>query len=82
MDEALEKEKYKNIKYRLNIISNKLENLMDDIDNVKKTSKNTLLIDDKVYNEEEINEIKNKIDSIISTIDNDIIYSINQKINQ
>ena len=72
-------EKYKGIVSRLKIINSKLERLDEKVNSLKQTSEECIKVDEKILNEEAINEIKDKTSQTRRAIKESIIPSINRK---
>lgn len=81
MDEEEKKERYINIIKRLRIISDKIDNLENQLDNLKKLNNNTLNINGAGVGETNITNTNNYIDSSSNVINNTIIPNIEEKIN-
>ena len=70
MDESLEKRKYANISYRLNIINNQINSLIQSVKNLESTMNRTILVNGKTYNGDAINNIKKSLTSSATSISN------------
>ena len=81
MDEEEKKERYIKIIKRLRIISDKIDNLENQLDNLKKLNNNTLNINGAGVGETNITNTNNYIDSSSNVINNTIIPNIEEKIN-
>ena len=79
MDEEEKKERYINIIKRLRIISDKIDNLENQLDNLKKLNNNTLNINGAGVGETNITNTNNYIDSSSNVINNTIIPNIEER---
>lgn len=70
MDEATKKSKYANISYRLYLIGNEINSLSQSIQELENTINKTILINDKTYNGDAINNIKKSLSSSAASISN------------
>lgn len=73
MDEEAVKIKYRNLLNKLYIIKNKYEELDDAYDDLNSTIKNNMLIDDKIIDQDELEQIKHDINNQESGLNNTII---------
>lgn len=80
MTEEQKRIRYRNIVYRLWIINNKIEQLNNSISSLKQTTKNSILINEQVLEEEKLNDINNDLVNISYSIRGNIIPSLNYKI--
>ena len=63
---------------QLEKINRRVINLNDDVVNLKKISKNSLLIDNEIIDEDSINKIDNNLNNISDVISKDIIPKLNK----
>ncbi len=70
MDDAVKKKKYANISYRLYLITNQINNLNQSVQQLENTMNRTILINDKTYNGDAINNIKKSLSSSATSISN------------
>lgn len=80
MDEELMKVKYRQLKNQLTEIKEELELLKDDYNDLNGTIKETLLIDDKIVEEDLFISISNDTDKVLNELTNVVIPIINSKI--
>ena len=80
IDEAT-KQRYIGILNRLRVISNKIDNLNNSVLGLENKMKQSILINNSVYKNEEIAFVKSNLNSASSTIKSNIIPSLNRKIN-
>lgn len=80
MDEEEKKARYRDIVYRVRIISNQVANLSNSTSSTNSTIKNSFSADGKGIEEETMNEIKNELEEVISSLNNTVIPSLNNKI--
>lgn len=80
MTEEEKKIVYRNVVYRLRIITNKIDNLNSNMSSTKNTIKQNITINDQGFKEKDINDIINSLNNISYSIKNNIIPSLNRKI--
>lgn len=80
MNDEEKKAHYRDIIYRVKIINNQVFKLSNDISSTNKTIKNSFSIDHKGVEEDTMIEIGNELQEIISTLNNTVIPSLNNKI--
>ncbi|MBE6152811.1 MAG: hypothetical protein E7166_01100 [Firmicutes bacterium] len=80
MDEEIIRRKYIRLKNNVINIRNKISRLSTYNNKVINSIEDTLLVDDKIFNESEIKSVYSNSKKIISEINNSIIPSINRKI--
>lgn len=81
MDEEEKKERYINIIKRLRIITDKIDNLENQLENLKQLNNNTLNINGTGVGETNITNANDYINSSSNVINNTIIPNIEEKIN-
>ena len=73
-------EQYKKIIRDLNIINSRLSNLNGKVTNMKEKQKDSIILNDKVYQMDASNHISSEIGSIQNKLTNNIIRSLKNKI--
>lgn len=76
-----DKEKYVEIKYELNTISNQINNMLSKLSDFETTMKDSILIDNQIYCGDDIYDIKEKIKKIDFEINNSILSDLDIIIN-
>ena len=80
MDLYQKKSMYQDTVNKLNSINNKNQELLNELNNLKYTASETLVVDDKIYHEDDINYVINSINSTILELSNIIIPNLNKGI--
>lgn len=80
MDEEEKKARYRDIVYRVRVISNQVANLSNSTSSTNGTIKNSFSIDNKGIEEDAMNEINNQLQEVINSLNNTVIPSLNNKI--
>lgn len=80
MDEEEKKARYRDIVYRVRVISNQVANLSNSTSSANSTIKNSFSIDNKGIEETAMNEINSELQEVINSLNNTVIPSLNNKI--
>ena len=79
-EEEILRNKYINLRKKLYRIKNKINNAMDEYDELFNLTKKGILIDEEVDGQDDFDSIKNKLKSIRSDLVNEVIPRVNNKI--
>lgn len=80
MEDEILKQKYRNLRSNLYNIRNKLNDLVDIHNGTYKNLKETIIIDNKIPEEDEFFEFKKNNQQIINELNNIVIPNINNRI--